>query len=58
MSCPTRRGASSRVASSAVFRHWPTATLRELGYQRAVALDGGVKAWREAGYPLKSGSEP
>ncbi len=35
-----------------------TATLRELGYQRAVALDGGVKAWREAGYPLKSGSEP
>ncbi len=35
-----------------------TATLRELGFQRAVALDGGVKAWREAGYPLKSGSEP
>ena len=35
-----------------------TATLRELGYRRAVALDGGVKAWREAGYPLKSGSEP
>ena len=35
-----------------------TATLRELGYQRAVALDGGVKAWREAGYALKSGSEP
>lgn len=35
-----------------------TATLRELGYQRAVALDGGIKAWREAGYPLKSGSEP
>ncbi len=33
------------------------ATLRELGYQRAVALDGGVKAWREAGYPLHSGSE-
>jgi len=35
-----------------------TATLRELGYQRAVALDGGMKAWREAGYPLKSGPEP
>ena len=35
-----------------------TATLRELGYQRAVALDGGMRAWREAGYPLKSGSEP
>lgn len=33
-----------------------TATLRELGYQRAVALDGGVKAWREAGYPLTPGA--
>ncbi|HEY3947592.1 MBL fold metallo-hydrolase [Phenylobacterium sp.] len=30
------------------------ATLRELGYGRAVALDGGMKAWREAGYPLDS----
>ena len=30
------------------------ATLRELGYTRAVALDGGMKAWREAGYPLES----
>lgn len=35
-----------------------TATLRELGYKRAVALDGGIKAWREAGYPLRSGPEP
>jgi rhodanese-related sulfurtransferase len=26
------------------------ATLREMGFRRAVALDGGVKAWREAGY--------
>ena len=30
------------------------ATLRELGYGRAAALDGGMKAWREAGYPLES----
>jgi len=30
------------------------ATLRELGYGRASALDGGMKAWREAGYPLES----
>ena len=30
------------------------ATLRELGYGRAVALDGGMKAWREAGFPLES----
>jgi rhodanese-related sulfurtransferase len=29
-----------------------TATLREIGYQRAVALDGGMRAWREAGYPV------
>jgi rhodanese-related sulfurtransferase len=33
-----------------------TATLREMGFLRAVALDGGVKAWREAGYPLVSGA--
>ncbi|MBL0420281.1 MBL fold metallo-hydrolase [Ramlibacter sp. AW1] len=32
------------------------ATLREMGFQRAVALDGGVKAWRDAGYPLASAS--
>jgi glyoxylase-like metal-dependent hydrolase (beta-lactamase superfamily II) len=25
-------------------------TLRQLGFGRAVALDGGMKAWREAGY--------
>jgi rhodanese-related sulfurtransferase len=30
------------------------ATLRVMGFQRAVALDGGVKAWREAGYPLEA----
>jgi glyoxylase-like metal-dependent hydrolase (beta-lactamase superfamily II)/rhodanese-related sulfurtransferase len=35
-----------------------TATLRDMGYQRAVALDGGMKAWREAGYPVKPGREP
>jgi glyoxylase-like metal-dependent hydrolase (beta-lactamase superfamily II)/rhodanese-related sulfurtransferase len=29
------------------------ATLRDLGYRRAIALDGGVKAWAEAGYPLE-----
>ncbi|MFQ5488636.1 MAG: rhodanese-like domain-containing protein [Gammaproteobacteria bacterium] len=30
------------------------ATLRELGYTRAIAMDGGVSAWQKAGYPLKS----
>ena len=33
-----------------------TATLRSMGYSGAVALDGGLKAWREAGYPLGVGS--
>ena len=28
------------------------ATLRSLGFMRASALDGGMKAWREAGYRL------
>jgi glyoxylase-like metal-dependent hydrolase (beta-lactamase superfamily II)/rhodanese-related sulfurtransferase len=28
-------------------------TLRELGFRRSLALDGGMKAWREAGYPLE-----
>jgi glyoxylase-like metal-dependent hydrolase (beta-lactamase superfamily II)/rhodanese-related sulfurtransferase len=30
------------------------ATLRELGYLRATALEGGIKAWREAGHPLEN----
>jgi glyoxylase-like metal-dependent hydrolase (beta-lactamase superfamily II)/rhodanese-related sulfurtransferase len=30
------------------------ATLRELGYGRAMALDGGMKAWREGDFPLES----
>ncbi len=29
------------------------ATLRELGYTRATALDGGMKTWREAGYAIE-----
>ena len=34
------------------------ATLRTMGYPRAVALDGGIKAWREAGYPLEATRSP
>jgi len=30
-------------------------TLREMGFLHTVALDGGMKAWREAGYPLETG---
>jgi rhodanese-related sulfurtransferase len=35
-----------------------TATLRQMGFQGAVALDGGIKAWRESGYAVKAGKEP
>jgi glyoxylase-like metal-dependent hydrolase (beta-lactamase superfamily II)/rhodanese-related sulfurtransferase len=31
------------------------ATLRQLGFQRAIALDGGMKSWRDAEKPLESG---
>jgi len=34
------------------------ATLQQMGFQRAVALDGGMKAWREAGYPVRAGRSP
>ena len=30
------------------------ATLRELGFLRASALDGGMKAWRESGFPIEA----
>jgi glyoxylase-like metal-dependent hydrolase (beta-lactamase superfamily II)/rhodanese-related sulfurtransferase len=29
------------------------ATLRELGFIRAAALDGGMKAWKDAGHPVE-----
>ena len=32
-----------------------TATLRQMGFKGAVALDGGMKAWREASYPIVAG---
>lgn len=34
------------------------ATLREMGFSHAVALDGGMKAWRESGYPVRAGQAP
>ena len=34
------------------------ATLRQLGFRRAIALDGGMKAWREAGNPVEEGFDP
>jgi glyoxylase-like metal-dependent hydrolase (beta-lactamase superfamily II) len=32
------------------------ATLRTMGYVRAVALDGGMDAWAQAGFPLERGA--
>ncbi|HEY4123544.1 MAG TPA: rhodanese-like domain-containing protein [Rhizomicrobium sp.] len=29
------------------------ATLRQLGFMRAAALDGGMKAWRDGGFPVE-----
>ncbi len=31
-------------------------SLRAMGYRRVLSMDGGIKAWRDAGYPLDSGS--
>jgi rhodanese-related sulfurtransferase len=27
--------------------------LRQMGYTRVASMDGGIRAWREAGYPLE-----
>jgi rhodanese-related sulfurtransferase len=35
-----------------------TATLRQMGFRGAVALDGGMKAWRESNYAMTVGKEP
>ncbi|TMH11558.1 MAG: MBL fold metallo-hydrolase [Betaproteobacteria bacterium] len=56
LSDPTRR-----ILTCCVFGRISTlaaATLRTMGFQRAVALDGGMKAWLEAGYPVVKGNEP
>jgi glyoxylase-like metal-dependent hydrolase (beta-lactamase superfamily II) len=31
------------------------ATLRRMGFMRTVALDGGMKAWKENGFPVEAG---
>jgi rhodanese-related sulfurtransferase len=28
-------------------------SLQKMGYSRVVSMDGGIRAWREAGYPLE-----
>ncbi|MDO8285026.1 MAG: rhodanese-like domain-containing protein [Rhodoferax sp.] len=39
----------SRISTQAA------ATLRTMGFQRVVALDGGMKSWLETGYPVRAG---
>jgi glyoxylase-like metal-dependent hydrolase (beta-lactamase superfamily II)/rhodanese-related sulfurtransferase len=34
------------------------ATLRDLGFLRAAALDGGMKAWRDGGFPVEPAAAP
>jgi rhodanese-related sulfurtransferase len=29
--------------------------LQKMGYRDVVSMDGGIRAWREAGYPLEQG---
>jgi len=31
-------------------------SLQEMGYTNVRSMDGGIRAWREAGYPLERGS--
>ncbi len=28
--------------------------LQQMGYRNVVSMDGGIKAWRDAGYPMES----
>jgi rhodanese-related sulfurtransferase len=30
-------------------------SLQKMGYRRVVSMDGGMRAWREAGYPIEKG---
>jgi rhodanese-related sulfurtransferase len=31
------------------------ASLQEMGYTNVRSMEGGIRAWREAGYPLENG---
>lgn len=32
--------------------------LQKMGYTNVISMDGGMRAWREAGYPIDHGREP
>jgi rhodanese-related sulfurtransferase len=29
--------------------------LQKMGYKNVISMDGGIRAWREAGYPIETG---
>ena len=31
-------------------------SLRQMGYRNVISMDGGIRGWREAGYPLETGA--
>ncbi|HBV20368.1 MAG TPA: hypothetical protein DEF07_01440, partial [Nitrosomonas sp.] len=31
--------------------------LQQMGYTHVLSMDGGIKAWREAGYPIECESD-
>jgi rhodanese-related sulfurtransferase len=33
-------------------------SLQKMGYTQVVSMDGGMRAWREAGYPIEPGERP
>ena len=52
---------TQRILVVCEFGHISTlaaATLRELGFTHATALDGGMKAWREGNLPMAKGDAP
>ncbi|MBI5855363.1 MAG: sulfurtransferase [Nitrospirae bacterium] len=30
-------------------------SLRQMGYTNVISMDGGIRAWRDAGYPMEKG---
>ena len=33
-------------------------SIRLMGYTNVISMDGGIKAWRAAGYPIEKGRRP
>jgi rhodanese-related sulfurtransferase len=32
--------------------------LQQMGYRNVLSMDGGIRSWRDAGYPLEAGTSP